>query len=137
MATELKQFSLESQGRDDIHDITGEVRKIVGSSKISSGTVNIHVPHSTAAITTIEYESGAVSDLKETIRELIPEGRGYKHDRIDNNAHSHLRAALIGPSVTLPFKDKELILGTWQQIVLCDFDIGPRTRKIVCQIVGD
>lgn len=137
MAVETKRISLSTRGRDDICNITDEVARAVRSSRISSGIVTVFVPHSTAGITTIEYESGAVVDLSRVIRRLIPEDPSYEHNRIDDNAHSHLRAALIGPSVTVPFVNKELILGTWQQIVLCDFDIRSRRRQVILQIVGD
>lgn len=137
MAVETKQFSLQTEGRDDIRDITAEVARAVRSSHISSGVVTVFVPHSTAGVTTIEYEPGAVSDLSHMVRHLIPEDPSYAHNRIDDNAHSHLRAAFIGPSVTVPFVNKELILGTWQQIVVCDFDTHARRRKIVLQIIGD
>ncbi|MBI3949563.1 MAG: YjbQ family protein [Acidobacteria bacterium] len=137
MTVETKEFSVETRGRDDIRDITGEVARAVRSSRLSSGVVTVFVAHSTAGVTTIEYEPGAVSDLKQVIRRLIPEDTGYEHNRIDDNAHSHLRAALIGPSLSVPFVNKELILGTWQQIVLCDFDTGPRRRRVILQIVGE
>ncbi len=137
MAVETKRISLSTRGRDDICNITEEVARAVRSSRISSGVVTVFVPHSTAGITTIEYESGAVVDLSRVIRRLIPEDPSYEHNRIDDNAHSHLRAALIGPSVTVPFVNKELILGTWQQIVLCDFDTRSRRRQVILQIVGD
>lgn len=137
MAVETKRISLNTRGRDDICNITDEVARVVRSSRISSGVVTVFVPHSTAGITTIEYESGAVADLSRVIRRLIPEDPSYAHNRIDDNAHSHLRAALIGPSVTVPFVNKELVLGTWQQIVLCDFDTHPRRRQVILQIIGD
>ncbi|RMG50831.1 MAG: YjbQ family protein [Acidobacteria bacterium] len=137
MAVETKRISLNTRGRDDICNITDEVARAVRSSRISSGVVTVFVPHSTAGITTIEYESGAVADLSRVIRRLIPEDPSYEHNRIDDNAHSHLRAAVIGPSVTVPFVNKELVLGTWQQIVLCDFDTHSRRRQVILQIVGD
>jgi secondary thiamine-phosphate synthase enzyme len=137
MTVETKEFSVETQGRDDLRDITGEVARAVRASRVTSGVVTVFVAHSTAGVTTIEYEKGAVSDLANTIRRLIPEDPGYAHNRIDDNAHSHLRAALIGPSLSVPFVNKELILGTWQQIVLCDFDTSPRRRRVVLQIMGE
>jgi secondary thiamine-phosphate synthase enzyme len=137
MTVETKQLSLQTRGKDDIQNITDEVARAVRSGRISSGVVTVFVPHSTAGVTTIEYESGAVSDLAEMVRRLIPEDPNYQHNRIDDNAHSHLRAALIGPSLTVPFTNKELILGTWQQIVLIDFDTHARRRQIVLQIVGE
>lgn len=137
MAVETKEFFLETRGRDDIRDITDQVASAVRSSRIASGVVTVFVAHSTAGVTTIEYESGAVSDLAHLIRRLIPENPAYAHNRIDDNAHSHLRAALIGPSLSVPFVNKTLILGTWQQIVLCDFDTSSRRRRVILQIVGE
>jgi len=137
MTVETKEFFLETRGRDDIRDITDHVARAVRSSRISSGVVTVFVAHSTAGVTTIEYESGAVSDLAHLIRRLIPEDPNYAHNRIDDNAHSHLRAALIGPSLSVPFVNRELILGTWQQIVLCDFDTSSRRRRVILQIVGE
>jgi secondary thiamine-phosphate synthase enzyme len=137
MTVETKQLSIPTRGHDDIRNITEEVAHAVRSSSISSGIVTVFVPHSTAGVTTIEFEPGAVSDLAQAIRRLIPEDPSYQHNRIDDNAHSHLRAALIGPSVTVPFANRELILGTWQQIVLLDFDTHARRRQLVLQLVGD
>jgi secondary thiamine-phosphate synthase enzyme len=137
MTVDTKEFFLETRGRDDIRDITDQVASAVRSSRISSGVVTVFVAHSTAGVTTIEYESGAVSDLAHLIRRLVPEDPAYAHNRIDDNAHSHLRAALIGPSLSVPFVNKTLILGTWQQIVLCDFDTSSRRRRVILQIVGE
>lgn len=137
MVVETKEFSLNTNGRDDIRDITDEVARILQSSRITSGVVTIFVAHATAGLTTIEYESGAISDFKQTLRRLIPEDPAYAHNRIDDNAHSHLRAALIGPSLSVPFVNKKLLLGTWQQIVLCDFDTSARRRRVICQIIGE
>ncbi len=137
MTIETKEFSLDTRGRDDIRDITDDVAQAVQSGRITSGVVTVFVAHATAGLTTIEYERGAVSDLVQTVRRLIPEDPGYAHNRIDDNAHSHLRAAFIGPSLTVPFVNKKLILGTWQQIVLCDFDTSPRHRRVILQIMGE
>jgi secondary thiamine-phosphate synthase enzyme len=137
MTVETKEFSLETRGRDDIRDITDDVAQTVRSSRITSGVVTVFVVHATAGLTTIEYESGAVSDFKQLLRRLMPEDPNYAHNRIDDNAHSHLRAAFIGPSLSVPFVNKTLMLGTWQQIVLCDFDTSPRRRRVVCQIIGE
>jgi secondary thiamine-phosphate synthase enzyme len=137
MTVEMKQLTLETKGRDDIRNITKEVAQAVRSSGITSGLVTVFVPHATAGITTIEYEAGAISDLRQTIRRLLPEDPEYAHNRIDDNAHSHLRSAFIGPSLSVPFVNKELILGTWQQIVFCDFDTRPRRRTITVQVMGD
>jgi secondary thiamine-phosphate synthase enzyme len=137
MAVETKQFSLETRGKDEIKDITKDVARAVTSCAVSSGTVTVFVPGSTAGITTIEYEPNAVHDLAEAVRRLIPENLAYRHNAIDDNGHSHVRAALVGPSLTVPFTNKELMLGTWQQIVLIDFDTHSRQRRVIVQIVGE
>ncbi len=137
MAVETKQVTLSTRGRDEIQDITPEVARAVRSSAISSGTVTIFVPGSTAGVTTMEYEPNLIADVAEAIRRLVPENLPYRHNTIDDNGHSHVRAALIGPSLTVPFVNKELLLGTWQQIVLIDFDTHPRQRRLIFQIVGE
>ncbi len=132
-------LSLSTKGHTDILDITPQVERCVQSLSFKNGIVTIHVLGSTAAITTCEYEPGLVKDLKEIFQQLIPEGRRYHHDKAwhDGNGYAHLRASLIGPSLTLPFQNKTLMLGTWQQIILIDFDNRPRERKLVLQFVGE
>jgi secondary thiamine-phosphate synthase enzyme len=137
MKTESKRLTIETRGRDEVRNITDEVARAVRQSGVDTGLATVFVPHSTAAITTIEFEPGAVADLVQSIRRLIPEDPGYRHNRIDDNAHSHLRAALVGPSLAVPVISGELVLGTWQQIVLIDFDTGPRQRTVCLQIIGD
>jgi len=137
MAVETRQLSLETRGRDEIKDLTHEVARAVRASSISSGIVTIFVPGSTAGVTTIEYEPNVVGDLAEAVRRLVPENLPYRHNAIDDNAHSHVRASLIGPSLSVPFANKELMLGTWQQIVLIDFDTHSRHRRVIIQIVGE
>lgn len=134
-----KKFSLETRGFGDAIDITGEVAREVESSKVSSGIVTVFVPGSTAGITTIEYESGAVSDFKKAIERLAPVDMHYDHDARwgDGNGFSHVRAALMGASLTIPFIEGRLQLGTWQQIVLCDFDNRARSREVLVQILGE
>ena len=123
----------------DIHDLTREVAAVVAESGVENGQVLVFTPGSTAAITTIEFESGAVADLARAIDEMAPTGAHYDHDARwgDGNGYSHVRAALLGPSLTVPVIDGALALGTWQQIVLCDFDNRPRKRRIVVQIMGN
>ena len=137
MTIETREFTVQSSGRDEIHNITEQVAHIVRSSSVTSGIVTVFVAHSTAAVTTIEFEPGAVADLSQTLRRLVPEDSGYKHNRIDDNAHSHLRAALIGPSIAIPFARGQVLLGTWQQIAFVDFDNRSRSRRIVVQMVGE
>ncbi len=134
-----RELPLQTSGGYDVQDITGEVARGVKESKLAAGTVTIFCPGSTGGLTTIEYESGVVSDLQQVLDELTPPGRAYRHHLRwgDDNGHSHIRAALVGPSLTVPFVNGELTLGTWQQIVFCDFDTRPRARRLVVQIIGE
>lgn len=139
MAVVTEEIQLETKGFADVVDLTPEVEKRVERGSLGSGTVTVFVPGSTAGLTTIEYESGALHDLVEAIKRLAPEDIEYKHDLRwgDGNGFSHVRAALLGPSLTIPFVNRELLLGTWQQIVLIDFDNRNRRRKVVLQMVGE
>jgi len=131
--------NLNTNGDGDVIDLTPEVAEDVKKSGIVNGLVCVHVPGSTGGITTIEYEPGLKKDLPEFFQKIIPRGVEYHHDATwgDGNGFSHLRAALVGPSLTVPISSGKLVLGTWQQIVLLDFDNRPRKRKIVVQIVGE
>jgi secondary thiamine-phosphate synthase enzyme len=139
MPVESASFSLRTQGFGDIIDITPQVAEAVNNSSLNKGLVNISIAGSTAAITTIEYESGVVRDLKEALERMAPQGIRYHHDTRwgDGNGYAHVRAALVGASLSLPFTDKRLGLGTWQQIVLLDFDNRSRSRQINVQLVGE
>ncbi len=139
MAVQTLGFELSTRGECDIIDITGYVEEKVAESELESGTVTVFVPGSTAGITTIEYESGAISDLQAAIQRLAPTDIHYNHDARwgDGNGFSHVRAALLGPSLSVPFNSNRLLLGTWQQIVLVDFDNRPRNRRLIVQIMGD
>lgn len=132
-------LKLSTRGPGDILDITAEVVDMVRSSGISSGTVTVFVPGSTGGLTTIEFESGLLADLPEFMEKLIPSDIEYKHDQTwhDGNGFSHLRAALIGPDITVPIVGGKPTLGTWQQIVFMEFDNKARQRELVIQIVGD
>ena len=132
-------FSLSTKGFCDIQDITSPVAGTVGKSKIKNGMVTVFCPGSTGAITTIEYESGVLEDLKKAIERMAPAEIPYAHDQRwgDGNGFSHVRAALIGPSLTVPVIQGSLSLGTWQQIVFIDFDNRSRRRKIVVQVMGE
>jgi secondary thiamine-phosphate synthase enzyme len=134
-----QHIALETRGQGDIHDITQQVADAVQASSLRAGIVTVFTPSATSALTTIEYESGCVSDLNRLFDEIIPPDRDYKHNLRwgDGNGHSHVRAALLGPSLTIPFVDGRLTLGTWQQIVFCDFDNRSRRRELVVQIVGE
>lgn len=131
-------FQVKTRGFDDILDITADVSRSVEASGLSDGVAVVFVAGSTAGITTIEYEPGVVDDLKQAIARQAPVNLHYQHDARwgDGNGFSHVRAALMGASFTVPFSDKRLQLGTWQQIVLCDFDNRPRSRKVLVQIMG-
>ncbi len=132
-------IDLESKGFSDVIDITGRVESILNGSGISDGLVSVFVPGSTASITTIEFESGVVEDLKKAVERLAPSDVPYAHDARwgDGNGFSHVRAALMKPGLTVPVIDGRLTLGTWQQIVFIDFDNKGRRRRLVVQIVGD
>ncbi len=139
MAVKTFDFSLKTSGESDLIDITGKVTNVLKNSGVSSGIVTIFVPGSTAGVTTIEYEEGAVKDFKGAIERVAPKGIHYHHDARwgDGNGYSHIRASLLGPSLTVPFSSSNLLLGTWQQIVLVDFDNRPRTRRLVVQVLGE
>ena len=139
MSVKSVSFQVKTSGRTDILDITNKVLKEVSESGITDGTATVFIPGSTAGITTIEYESGVVNDLKKAIEKLAPAGIHYEHDSRwgDGNGYSHVRAALLGASLSVPFNKSDLKLGTWQQIVVLDFDNRPRSRNILIQIVGD
>ena len=132
-------IELQTRGHGDMLDITGEVAARVRESGMTSGVVTVFCPGSTSALTTIEYESGALADLQRLFDEIVPPDRDYAHNRRwgDGNGHSHVRAALLGPSLTVPFVNGELQLGTWQQITYCDFDNRARARRVVVQIMGE
>jgi secondary thiamine-phosphate synthase enzyme len=120
-------------------DITCQTDEAIKSSKLQDGIVTIFVSGSTAAVTTIEYEPGLKKDFPKMLSRIAPSEIEYEHDNTwqDGNGHSHVRASLIGPSLTVPFKNKSLMLGTWQQIIVLEMDIRPRDRKIILQIIGE
>ena len=136
MISTYSTFKKETTDSTDIIDITGPVADIVERSSALNGSVNIFVAGSTAALTTIEYESGVIKDLKDAIKRLAPRDLHYEHDSRwgDGNGFAHVRAALLGPSLTVPLISGKLLLGTWQQITLCDFDNRPRMREVFVQI---
>lgn len=135
---ETFSFSINSKGNCDLIDITDKVQKIIAENNFFEGSALVFVPGSTAGITTIEYEPGLSKDYPEFWDKIIPQNKNYHHDNTwhDGNGHSHIRASLQGASFTVPFKDKSLILGTWQQIIFVDFDNRSRTRKIIVQLTG-
>lgn len=139
MSVKNFSISLSTRGNADIHDITDQLAKLISNSGLASGTATVFCPSSTSALTTIEYESGALSDLRRLFEEIVPPNREYAHNARwhDGNGHSHVRAALLGPSLTIPFVEGQLTLGTWQQIIYLDFDNRPRQRKLVVQLMGE
>jgi len=139
MSVEPHTISLETEGNGDVLDITERVQDCVKSSKLSHGIATIFTPSATSAITTLEYEPGCVRDLQRVFDEIIPPDREYAHNQRwgDGNGHSHARAALLKSSLTIPIVDRNLILGTWQSLILVDFDNRPRSRKLVVQLLGD
>ncbi len=134
-----KKIQLNTKGNTDILDITDDVSRIVAGGGLENGTVTIFTPSSTSGLTTIEYESGCLTDLRRLLDEILDPSRPYAHNARwgDGNGHSHVRAALIGPSLTVPFIDRRLSLGTWQQIIFIDFDNRPRRRELVVQVLGE
>lgn len=139
MSVETKYLPVQTCGDGDILDITSEVQNQLSNCSLVNGIVTIFSPSATSGITTLEFESGCVEDLQRVFDEILPVNREYAHNRRwgDGNGHSHARAALLKPSLTVPFVDNKLILGTWQQIVLVDFDTRHRERKLVLQILGE
>ncbi len=133
------RIQLRTQGNGHVLDITDQVRREVDRAGLQDGIVTIFTPSSTSALTTLEYESGAIHDLQRLFDRLIPPDADYRHNLRwgDGNGHSHLRSALLGPSLTVPFVGQRLTLGTWQQIIFVDFDNRPRSRSLVLQIIGE
>ena len=137
VATHRREIGTRGQG--EAHDITDLVADVVAQSSCSAGLATVFVVGSTAGVTTIEYEPGAVADLNRLFEQIAPRGTDYRHHLRwgDDNGSSHVRAALLGPSLTVPFSDRKLLLGIWQQVMLLEFDTRPRRREIVIQIVGE
>lgn len=132
------RFSVSTHGESGVHDITENVSALLARHNLKEGVVTVFVPGSTASITTTEFEPGLRRDIPEVLNRIIPKGSRYHHDETwhDGNGHSHVRAALMGPSLTVPFSRGELLVGTWQQIVLVDHDNRPRERTVIVQFMG-
>lgn len=139
MTVKSEEVIIRTGSKTDVIDITKNVQKILAGSGIVNGAALLFVPGSTAALTTIEYESGVINDLKKSIDRLAPQEIYYEHNERwgDGNGYAHVRAALLGPSLHIPLIDGKLMLGTWQQIVLLDFDNRPRQRHIIVQLIGE
>jgi len=137
MVVHSSEISLDTDGEIQILDITLQVRNVIKDSGIKSGIVNAFVPGATGAITTMEYEPRLVDDTINLLKRLVPKGVGYQHDFQDDNAHSHLRASILSPELTVPVVSGKPVLGTWQQIVFLELDTRGRERKIIITVVGD
>ena len=134
-----RQITLQTRGNGDIIDITPPVAQEVARGEISNGTVTVFIAGSTAGVTTIEYEPGLVADLQNLWERIAPSNIPYHHDQCwgDGNGHSHVRASLLGASLVVPIHNKNLILGTWQQIIVVDFDNRARSRQVILQFMGE
>jgi secondary thiamine-phosphate synthase enzyme len=130
---------LSTSGNTDAHNISGTVAEIVARSGLHAGTVTIFCPSSTSAVTTVEFEPGCIADLRSMFEGLVPSDHAYAHNATwdDGNGHSHMRASLLGPSLTVPFTGGQMTLGQWQQILYVDFDIRPRKRELIVQLMGE
>jgi len=139
MKLHTTHLSLSTKGNTDIIDITDEIQDKIDKYNMKDGQVTIFVPGSTGGLTTMEFEPNLGEDIKKTFERLAPQNGDYAHHLTwgDHNGHSHVRAAFLGPSLTVPFKEKRLTLGTWQQIVFIDFDTSSRSRKLIVQIIGN
>ena len=134
-----KRLQFQTQGNGHVVDITDQVGHYLRESGLKNGIITLFTPSSTSGLTTTEYESGAVHDLQQLFDRIAPPDLDYRHNQRwgDGNGHAHARHALLGPSLTIPFVEGQMTLGTWQQIIFVDFDNRPRTRTLVLQIMGD
>jgi secondary thiamine-phosphate synthase enzyme len=139
LTVKTKQLSIHTKGEGDILDITSKVDDAVVETKLKNGIVTVFVPGSTGALTTIEYEPGLLKDFPNMLERIVPKNLVYEHEKRwhDGNGHSHVRASLIGPSLTVPFANGRLTLGTWQQIIFMELDIRSRVRNLILQIMGE
>ena len=139
MTVESQELRFRTHREGEILDITNKTQRVIESSRMRSGVAVLFVPGSTGAITTIEYEPGLLADLPVALERLAPKDASYEHEKRwhDGNGHSHIRASMIGPDLSVPFRDKKLTLGTWQQIVFLELDVRPRDRTVIVQLVGE
>ena len=138
MHARYEEYTLATQGHGEVLDVSTHAQKAIENSGLRDGLCTVFVAHTTCGVTTIEFEPGCNADLARVLEQLAPEDDRWEHNErnADTNGHSHARAALVGPSVTVPFAARELVLGVWQKIVCVDFDDRPRTRKVVVQLLG-
>ena len=134
-----KYLSIDTKGNTDVIDITEDCQKILNSTRLRNGIVTVFNPGSTGGLTTIEYEPNLVKDLKDALEIIAPSDQEYEHGKTwhDDNGSSHIRSTFIGPSIVVPFENSELLLGTWQQVIFCDFDTRSRRRRLVVQVMGE
>jgi secondary thiamine-phosphate synthase enzyme len=139
LTVKTKQLSIHTKGEGDILDVTGAVAEAVVETRLKNGIVTVFVPGSTGALTTIEYEPGLLKDFPNMLERIAPKNLVYEHEKRwhDGNGHSHVRASLIGPSLTVPFANGRLTLGTWQQIIFMELDVRSRVRNLILQIIGE
>ena len=139
MKNRIDRIQIDTLGGVQIIDITNHVQELLAKSGLNDGLATVFVPGSTASVTTIEYEPGLIADIKKALDRIAPRDGHYEHDQRwhDGNGHSHVRAAFLKPSVAIPFSNKTLMLGTWQQLVFIELDVRPRNRTIVVQLMGD
>jgi secondary thiamine-phosphate synthase enzyme len=139
MAAKYEELEIETSGDGEVIDLSADAQKAIANSGLRDGLCTAFVAHSTCGMTTIEFEPGCNADLNSVLERVAPHGERWEHNErnADTNGHSHVRAALLGPSVTVPFRDGELALGVWQKIVCVDFDDRPRRRRVVLQLIGE
>jgi secondary thiamine-phosphate synthase enzyme len=139
MKTRIERIQIDTLGGVQIIDITNHVQELLTKSDLKDGLITVFVPGSTATVTTIEYEPGLIADMEKALDRIAPKNGHYEHDQRwhDGNGHSHVRAAFLKPSVAIPFSNKTLMLGTWQQLVFIELDVRPRNRTIVVHLMGD
>ncbi len=139
MTVESYNVSLRTKREGEIVDITDRIQGFVDEAELDNGVAFLFVPGSTGALTTIEYEPGLLSDFPSALERLVPRGIPYEHEKRwhDGNGHSHVRASLLGPDLSVPFQKRKLLLGTWQQIIFVELDVKPRDRTIIVQLIGD
>ena len=138
MQSHTEELTISTRGDGDVIDLSGDAQQVVERAGLRDGLCTVFVAHSTCGITTIEFEPGCNADLNAVLEEVAPQGNRWEHNErnADTNGHSHIRAALVGPSVTVPFRDGTLALGTWQRVVCVDFDDRPRSRRVLVQLLG-
>jgi secondary thiamine-phosphate synthase enzyme len=138
MQSHSEEITITTRGDGEVIDLSGEAQQIIERAGMRDGLCTVFVAHSTCGVTTIEFEPGCNADLNSVLEGVAPQGNRWEHNErnADTNGHSHVRAALVGPSVTVPFRDGTLALGTWQRVVCVDFDDRPRSRRVVVQLLG-